>query len=385
MQILHIVLLTATFPLVIYRIWRLRQHPSIPGAAITAFVISLWFWVLSDIEYIWAALPDTLQAFQLAAGTIIAPAASLHVFVLSLTTVREPVLRNGIRIIAGSALATLTVVLLISATVTIPEGSPYAISTISGQTPLIAATIITHAYAAAVFAHLIVLGVRAADSSPAGKGMQFLTAASIFQLPPIIHGGIWTPLALHLGKTVPASHHLLFQIAPGLAAPLLFLAAIIWPPWETRRNARRELQRLAPLHHLLDAQFPGLGPPTPPGTTASERVYEWTAQIQDGLSLLAQHTHMPLNDTPPPHDNTQHAQAIINWLNGTPTQQISESWLTAPPPMTTKEWTLTLAKTYRSNGSAPKRPGSQPAASTEHQRPTRQAAHQHQHISDPHA
>ncbi|TDZ93519.1 hypothetical protein [Mycobacteroides salmoniphilum] len=346
MQILHFVVLVATFPLVIYRIWRLWLHPSIPGAAITAFVISLWFWVLSDIEYIWAALPDTLQAFQLAAGTIIVPAASLHAFVLSLTTARESFLRKGIRVITGSALLTLTVVLLISATATIPDGSPYAIGTISNQTPLIAATIITHAYAAAIFAHLILLGLRTADQSPAGKGMRFLTAASVFQLFPVIHGGIWTPLALHLAKPVPPSHYLLFQIAPGLAAPPLFLAAIIWPPWETRRNARRELQLLAPLHRALEAQFPDLGPPTPRGTRASERVYEWTAQIQDGLSLTAQHRNIPLDTTQPPADDTEHAEAIINWLREESAPAISEAWLNPPPTMTGAQWVLALAKAH---------------------------------------
>ncbi len=346
MQAVHIVLLSLVLAVVLYRAWRWWQHPTIPGAAVVMFGASLWLWALWDIPGVWSVLPEGLQIFQFAAGTIIAPAASLHVLVVSITNPPERNVHSRIGIIVASASTMIAVVLLISFTTALPDGSPYSIHAASDQISIVAATVITHAYTAAIFIHIISIGVRETDRSPVGTGIGLVAAASVFELFPVIHGGIWTPLALHLGREITPRDHMVFQIAPGIVATLLFLAALIWPPWQSRAIARRQLRILAPLRQALTAQFPDLGPPTPRGTQASDLVYEWTAQIQDGLSLTAQHRNIPLGTAQPPADDTEHAGAVINWLRDESAAAINEAWLNPPPTMTAAQWTLALAKAH---------------------------------------
>lgn len=46
--------------------------------------------------------------------------------------------------------------------------------------------------------------------------------------------------------------------SPQPGSTLLFLAAIIWPPWENTIQRPLRATTAGPLHHALDAQFPGL-------------------------------------------------------------------------------------------------------------------------------
>ncbi|MGL5440864.1 hypothetical protein [Mycobacteroides stephanolepidis] len=82
----------------------------------------------------------------------------------------------------------------------------------------------------------------------------------------------------------------------------------------------------------------------------SDKVFEWSTHIQDGLTLLAQSRELPLGtDTPAPKDGSARALAVANWIVGQADSGFGGEWLHAPSGVSDEAWVLAIADAYRNH------------------------------------
>ncbi|WP_234797602.1 hypothetical protein [Mycobacteroides chelonae] len=135
------------------------------------------------------------------------------------------------------------------------------------------------------------------------------------------------------------------QTWPGCIAAILMVAGFFWPPVMLRVQAYRVVKSLRPLHDALAGLFPGLFPPKQSRIRLSDLAFEWSTQIQDGLTLLAQRREVPpKTDHPMPPDRIND---VTNWLIGKSVPGFSAEWLRTPGGVSDEEWVLEIADAYR--------------------------------------
>lgn len=348
------VILACFLPILLYRVWRVVRYPtSVPAVAITAFGVSLWFWMLVFTDMVWSVLPPIVHAVGISGGAIIVIGACLQVFVIGIARDTFPArIRRGLRITSLVTISALIVVALLASQswVLTSPGDVYELATAvsSGGDPWAFAALATsNVYIMSVAIQLVWVGFRHADRTPLGVGLGLMATAGMFQFAASLFGGIWAPLARGEGFMGSAFGRWL-QIWPGCVSAMLMLAGFLWPPVILRMQARRDVKRLLPLHRALAGLFPGLFPPKQPRIRLSDLAFEWSAQIQDGLTLLAQRREGPLRtDHPMPAGHMERIDEVANWLIGQSVPGFSAEWLRAPAGVSDEEWVLKIADAYR--------------------------------------
>lgn len=354
MQTVRLAVLICFLPVVLYRIWRVIRYPaSIPAVAVTGFGTSAWLWFFAFTDPVWAALPQIVRAASMGGWPAISITACLQVFIIGINGDASPDrVRRGLRITFAMAVLALIVV-----TVTVRDSSvlmtTYDALTISnivysgGDRALVIASLVTNGYVISVVVQMVWVGFRHADRTPVGVGLGLLATASAFQVVGSFCGGIWRPLA-HGEGFIGSPVGLWFQTLPGCLAAILMVAGFFWAPAVLRVRARRDMRRLRPLHDLLADLFPQLFPPIESRISLSDKVFEWSTHIQDGLTLLAQTRGLALNtDMAVPANESERVNAATNWILDRPVPGFSYEWLHTPKTMSDEEWILKIADAYR--------------------------------------
>ena len=353
-QALELVVLAFAAPAVLYRVWRWWADPaSLVLTAGALFAISIWPWALCDIEMVWVRLPPQAQAFHAAGGIGVLASASAWVLVFEACgRAAYPFRRKKIQaLIAAAALTLAAVAGLTVSEVATPGGGDfltYLAQPRRDSWNLLVATLVGHAFAALVLAHLAVLAARRIDRTPAGRGLALLGAAGGSVAVAVATRGIGAELFQWRGHPPPAWCGPAVQASAITVGALLAILALTWPPVAIRHQALHQLRQVRPLRDALIRIFPGLAPPQPFSVKMTELLPEWIGQIQDGLSLLAQCRDLPLEASAPPQDRTKHIHAVVGWLRGQSISGMSTLWLQAPLPLTDTEWIRTLAGAYNS-------------------------------------
>ncbi len=347
-------ILVCFLPILLYRVWRVvRQPTSAPAMAATAFGVSLWLWILVFTDVVWSVLPPIVHAVSLGGWAAISIGACLQVFVIGIAGDTSPArIRRGLRITSLMAIiALILVALLVShSRVLMGAGDVYELAAelYSGGDPWgVAALVISDVYLMSVAIQLVWAGFRHTDRTPLGVGLGLMAMAGVFSLTGSLFGGIWAPLAHGEGLMGSAFGQWL-QTWPGCIAAILMVAGFLWPPVMLRVQAYRDVKSLRPLHDALSGLFPGLFPPNQSRIRLSDLTFEWSTQIQDGLTLLAQARGVPLNTSAQiPADGVEHIDSVTNWLTGQSVPGFSAEWLRAPAGTSDEEWIFDIADAYR--------------------------------------
>ncbi|MGH3722796.1 MAG: hypothetical protein ACRDUS_01560 [Mycobacterium sp.] len=357
MQIARFIFLLCFLPVLVYRLWRLWRFPaSAPAIAVTCFGVVMWFWLLAFTDMVWSHLPAELRAASLGGGVVATVAVCVQVFVLGISGTASPArIRRSRRIIFAVAAIVLVVV-----TISVSQSQVLlATNDLHGLTNAlldgadggaIVASVVGNGYLAVALVQLIWAGFRHADRTPVGTGLGLLAVASSFQLVAVVSGGIWRPLT---GGHDFASvrYGLVLQSLTGSAGVTLVAVGFLWPPVVLRIQARRDERRLRPLHAALAGLFPQLFPPMESRIRLSDKVFEWSTHIQDGLTLLAQGRQVPLEtDHSAPAGPLERALAVTKWLVGQSVPGFSAEWLRPPAGMCDEDWVLAIADGYRHAG-----------------------------------
>ncbi|OHU24455.1 hypothetical protein BKG77_13255 [Mycobacteroides chelonae] len=354
MQAVRVAVLICFLPVVLYRIWRLiRYRTSIPAVAVTAFGASAWLWLLAFTDSVWNVLPQIVRAVSMGGWPAITIAACLQVFVVGISGDASPDrVRRGLRITFAMATLALVVVTLTvrNSSVLMTTYDALTISNIvysGGDRASAIATIVTSGYVISVVLQMMWVGFRHADRTPVGVGLGLLATASAFQVVGSLCGGVWRPLA-HGEGFIGSPVGLWFQTLPGCVAAILMVAGFLWAPVVSHVQARRDMKRLRPLHSMLADMFRGLFPPTESHIRLSDKVFEWSTHIQDGLTLLAQSRGVPLDSSAMvPEEEAARALAVSNWILGQSSAGFSCAWLRPPVDVSDQAWVLAIADAYR--------------------------------------
>ncbi|KRQ20672.1 hypothetical protein AOT83_01665 [Mycobacteroides sp. H001] len=366
MQIARLAFLFCFLPVLLYRIWRLWRYPaSALAVAATCFGIVMWFWLVLLSDDLWAVLPAQLRAAALGGWILTMMAACTQIFVLGISGSASPArLIRGRRII----LLATTIVLVVVAVST--RHSQELLQAKDLQTALnaildgtdrgvVVASVASSGYLAVALVQLIWAGFRHADSTPVGTGLGLLSVASSFQIITVVFGGIWRPLTGG-HDMISANYGLVLQSVGGSVGVTLMAVGFLWAPVVLRARARRDERRLRPLHDEFVRLFPQLFPPMESQIRLSDKVFEWTAHIQDGLTLLAQGRQVPaITDVPIPEEISGRAFAVTNWLTDQPVPGFSCEWLRPTEGVSDQAWVLIIADMYREHRKNLSAPGSE--------------------------
>ncbi|WP_078354516.1 hypothetical protein [Mycobacteroides chelonae] len=351
LQTVRPVILACFLPVLLYRVWRVvRQPTSVPAVAATAFGVSWWLWFLVFTDEVWAVLPPIAHAVTIGGWAAISIGACLQVFVIGISGDTSPArIRRGLRITSLVAITALVLVavLVSHSRVLMSTGDVYELAAklYSGGDPwAVAALVMSCVYLMFVEVQLAWVGFRHADCTPVGVGLGLMAIAGIFQFVATLFGGVWAPLARGEGL-VGSTFGRWLQTWPGCIAAILMVAGFFWPPVMLRVQAYRVVKSLRPLHDALAGLFPGLFPPKQSRIRLSDLAFEWSTQIQDGLTLLAQRREVPpKTDHPMPPDRIND---VTNWLTGKSVLGFSAEWLRTPGGVSDEEWVLEIADAYR--------------------------------------
>ncbi|TDZ98590.1 hypothetical protein [Mycobacteroides salmoniphilum] len=354
LQTVRPVILACFLPILLYRVWRIVRHPtSVPAIAATAFGVSWWLWFLVFTDAVWSVLPTIVHAVTIGGWPAISIGACLQVFVIGVAGDTSPArIRRGLRITSLVAVTALIVVavLVSQSRVLMSTGDVYELAgaLYSGGDPwAVAALVMSCVYLIFVEIQLVWVGFRHADRTPLGVGLGLMAVSGMFQFVATVFGGIWAPLA-HGEGLVGSVFGRWLQTWPGCVAAILMLAGFLWPPVMLRMQAYRDVKRLRPLHDALSGLFPGLFPPKQSRIRLSDLAFEWSTNVQDGLTLLAQSRELPLEtDTSAPEVKSVRALAVANWIVGQSNPGFSAEWLRAPGGVSDEEWVLAIADAYR--------------------------------------
>jgi hypothetical protein len=351
LQTLRPVILACFLPILLYRVWRILRHPtSVPAIAATGFGVSLWLWILVLTDVVWSTLPPIVHAVSIGGWAPIVIGACLQVFIIGIGGDTSPArIRRGVWITSWVAMSALIVVavLVSHSQVLMSAGDGYELATAlysSGDPWGVAALVISDVCLASVAVQLAWVGFRHADRTPLGVGLGLMAIAGVFSFTGSLFGGIWAPLARGQGLIGTAFGRWL-QTWPGCIAAILMVAGFFWPPVMLRVQAYRVVKSLRPLHDALAGLFPGLFPPKQSRMRLSDLAFEWSTQIQDGLTLLAQRREVPpKTDHPMPPDRIDD---VTNWLTGKSVPGFSAECLRTPGGVSDEEWVLEIADAYR--------------------------------------
>jgi hypothetical protein len=356
MDIARIIFLICFLPVLLYRIWRLWRHPaSAPAIAVTAFGVVMWFWLFLLSDPLWYLLPVQVRAASMAGWVVATVAACVQIFVLGISGSAAPErMRRNWRIVL-SVTAIVLVVIGVAAqrsqVLSTAEGLHELLNAIldGSDSGAVVAQVVGNGYLTVALVQLIWVGFRHADSTPVGTGLGLLALASAFEVICVFFGGVWRPLTGG-HDVISVRYGLLLQSVGGGVGVTLMAAGFLWPPVVLRIQARRHERRLKPLHDEFARLFPQLFPPIESQIRLSDKIFEWSTHIQDGLTLLAQSRELPLeNDTPAPNDQSGRALAIANWIVGQPNPEIGGDWLRAPVGESDEAWVLAIADAYRNH------------------------------------
>ncbi len=353
LQAIRIAVLIGFLPVVLYRVWRVVRYPtSIPAVAATAFGVWVWLWMLIFTEPVWSVMPPYVHAVSIGWAPVWM-AGCLQIFVIGISgDVSQAWIRRGLRVtfiatglvlVAVSVAAAHSRVLLSSAdTFTLTNALLDGIDRGAAVTE-----VVSRGFLAMVLVQLAWVGFRHADRTPVGVGLGMLATAAVLQLVAIGCTGIWGPLTGGAGW-VASDHGPLLRILPGCIGALIMIVGFAWPPVMLRVQALRELRLRGPLHDALVGMFPGLCPPKESQIRLSDLVFEWMAQIQDGLTLLSQSRGVPVETKMPiPADQADRVSEVANWISGQSVSGFSCKWLRSPTGMSDQAWVLAIADVYQ--------------------------------------
>ncbi|WP_157896200.1 hypothetical protein [Mycobacteroides chelonae] len=359
MDVARIIFLICFLPVLLYRIWRLWRHPaSAPAVAVTAFGVVMWFWLFLLSDPLWYLLPVQVRAASMAGWVVATVAACVQIFVLGISGSASPDrMRRDWRIVL-SVTAVVLVVIGVAAqrsqVLSTAEGLHELLNALldGSDSGAVVAQVVGNGYLTVVLVQLIWAGFRHADSTPVGTGLGLLALASTFEVICVFFGGVWRPLTGG-HDVISARYGLLLQSVGGGVGVTLMAVGFLWPPVVLRVQARRHERRLKPLHDEFGRLFPQLFPPVESQTRLSDKVFEWTTHIQDGLTLLAQSRTLPLViDTAVPESKSMRAVAVANWIVGQSDSEFSGEWLRAPVAISDEAWVLAIADAYRKHVAA---------------------------------
>ncbi|MBF9317628.1 hypothetical protein BKG70_09685 [Mycobacteroides chelonae] len=356
MQVVRIVFLLCFLPVLLYRVWRLWRHPaSAPAIAITAFGVVMWFWLLLLSDFLWSVLPVQIRAASMAGWFVTTVAACVQIFVLGISGSVSPArMRRAWRIVLGVTAVVLVVVGVAAqhsqallATEDLKELTNALLD--GADSGAVVASLVSNGYLTATLVQLIWAGFRHADSTPVGTGLGLLAVASSFEVVCVFVGGIWRPLTG--GHDVISTRYgMALQSVSGGVGITLMAIGFLWPPVVLRIQARRHERRLRPLHDEFARLFPQLFPPMESQIRLSDKIFEWSTHIQDGLTLLAQGRELSLEtDTSAPNGKSARALAVANWIVGQSDSGFSGEWLHAPGGVSDEAWVLAIADAYRNH------------------------------------
>lgn len=354
MAIARITFLLCFLPVLLYRIWRLWRYPaSAPAVAATCFGMIMWFWlvILSDIW--WSALPPTVRASSMGGCLVTTVAVCIQIFVLGISGSASPErARRGRRLILVVT-AIVLVVVVVSAnhsrvlleTTDLHELTNALLD--GGDSGAIVSSVVGNGYLAVSLAQLIWIGFRHADLTPVGTGLGLLAVASSFEIVSVVVGGVLRPLTG--GRDLISGRYgVVVQSVSGSVGVTLLALGFLWPPVVLRIEARQAERRLRSLHDMLADMFPGLFPPVESRIRLSDKIFDWSTHIQDGLTLWAQSCGVPLEtDAPIPKRKSERAVVVANWLVGEPVPGFSSQWLHPPEAVGDEAWVLAIADAYR--------------------------------------
>lgn len=356
MDVARIIFLICFLPVLLYRIWRLWRHPaSAPAVAVTAFGVVMWFWLFLLSDPLWYLLPVQVRAASMAGWVVATVAACVQIFVLGISGSASPDrMRRDWRIVL-SVTAVVLVVIGVAAqrsqVLSTAEGLHELLNALldGSDSGAVVAQVVGNGYLTVVLVQLIWAGFRHADSTPVGTGLGLLALASTFEVICVFFGGVWRPLTGG-HDVISARYGLLLQSVGGGVGVTLMAVGFLWPPVVLRVQARRHERRLKPLHDEFGRLFPQLFPPVESQIRLSDKVFEWTTHIQDGLTLLAQSRTLPLViDTAVPESKSMRAVAVANWIVGQSDSEFSGEWLRAPVAISDEAWVLAIADAYRNH------------------------------------
>ncbi|OHU39129.1 MULTISPECIES: hypothetical protein [Mycobacteroides] len=353
MQIVRVMVLVCFLPVLLYRIRRVVRYPtSIPAIAVTAFGVSVWFWMLLFTDWVWAVMPPYMHAVSIGGWATVWMAACLQIFVIGISGDASQVwIRRGLRVtLVVTGLVLVVVAIAVSRSRMLAASADIRTLTNvlldGGDRGATFAALVSNGFLVLVLLQLAWVGLRHADRSPVGVGLGLLAAAALLQLVAITMGGVLRPLSG--GAQIGGDYGPLLQILPGCVGAVLMVVGFSWPPVVLRIQARRNERRLRPLHDEFVRLFPQLFPPMESRICLSDRVFERGAHIQDGLTLLAQSNQVPLQtDALVPQDESGRALAVANWVVGQSVSEFSSEWLHAPVGLSDEVWVLAIADAYR--------------------------------------
>lgn len=359
MQIVRVVFLLCFLPILLYRIWRLWRHPaSAPAIAVTAFGAVMWFWLFLLSDFLWSVLPRQVRAASLAGWFVTTLAACMQIFILGISGSASPSrTRRAWRIVLVVTAIVMVVVAVaaqhsqvLSNTDDLNELTNALLDGADGGA--VVASVVSDGYLTVTLVQLIWAGFRHADSTPVGTGLGLLAVASSFEVVCVFFGGIWRPLTGG-HDVISARYGFLLQGVGGGVGVTLMAVGFLWPPVMLRIQARRDEQRLGPLHDEFVRLFPQLFPPMESRIRLSDKIFEWATHIQDGLTLVAQSRELPLEtDTSAPKEKSARALAVANWIVGLSNTGFSGEWLRAPAGVSDEAWVLAIADAYRNRAAA---------------------------------
>ncbi len=354
MQVVRIIALLCLVPVLLYRIWRTWRRPSsLSAKAVTGFGVLLWVWLLAYTDAVWSVMPTWLRAVSAGGWGAVTLAASLQAFILGLNGRATPVrIRRDLWITFATAACVLVVVAVAttSSTQSALLRDPYIFTNALMQgtdSGLVIASVMSCTYVAFVLVQFVWMGARNANRTPVGIGLGLLAAASALELVVLVSGGIWAPLAR--GSMLSGNRFGLWLLTiSGFGVTALVIVGFLYPPVLLHIRARRAVRILKPLRDALIARFPGIGPPADSAMRLHEVAFEWTAHVQDGLTLLAQTRGLALNtDAGIPVNEAEHVESVANWLVGEAVPGFSCEWLRPPEGVSEGPWVFAIADAYR--------------------------------------
>ncbi|MFD6197763.1 hypothetical protein ACFWE3_13765 [Mycobacteriaceae bacterium NPDC060252] len=309
-------------------------------------------------EPVWAVMPPFVHALSIGGWAPVWMAGCLQIFVIGISgDVSQVWIRRWLRatfVVTGLVLVVIAVavsqsrVLVTSADILTLTNALLD----GGDSGAAVAQVVSSGFLVVVLVQLVWVGFRHADRTPVGVGLGLLATASVLQLIAIVCGGFWRPLTGG-GKWIGGSSNPLFLILPGCISAVVMVAGFAWPPVMLRVQARRELRILRPLRDAFVGMFPGLFPPMESHIRLSDLVFEWMAQIQDGLTLLSQSRGIPVETSVPiPADQADRVSEVANWISGQTVSGFSGEWLRPPTGMSDQAWVLAIADAYRKRAEA---------------------------------
>ncbi|MFD6197762.1 hypothetical protein ACFWE3_13760 [Mycobacteriaceae bacterium NPDC060252] len=309
-------------------------------------------------DRVWSSLPPSARVISMAGWPAITIAACVQVFVVGIARDASSArIRRGLRNTSAVAVLALIVVTVLASQSRGAGGTDdfyvaVKIALTDGDSAAIAATVISNVYVLFVVVQMAWVGFRHADRTPVGVGLGLMAAASVVQVVASTCAGILLPLTRGKGF-MGSTYGLWLQTWPGCISAVLMVAGFLWAPVMLRVQARRDTRRLKPLHSAFVGMFPGLFPPMEERIRLSDKVFEWSTNIQDGLTLLAQSRQIPLEtDGKIAPDSEGRATGIANWLVGRTVPKFSSEWLRPPEDLSEEAWVLAIADAYRRRGEA---------------------------------